>query len=70
MQAEEQISVLQEKRAQHALEVAIFYERQKAWRSALIYYRDIATHFPKSSIAAQAAAKVAELERLVESETQ
>jgi outer membrane assembly lipoprotein YfiO len=69
VKAEEQISVLEEKRAQHALEIAVFYERQKAWRSALIYYRDIATHFPKSSMAVQAAAKVAELERLVETDT-
>jgi len=68
-QAEEQIAALQDKRAQHALEVALFYEKQREWQAALIYYRDIAANYPNSSAATQAVAKIAELERLVEPET-
>jgi outer membrane protein assembly factor BamD len=57
-EAEKHIKVLSEKEAESSFSAGLFYEKQKAWESARIYYRDILDNYPDSSWAAKAAERL------------
>ncbi len=53
-QAEESIGQLNEKQAESNYKIALFYEKQKAYGAAGIYYNDIINNYPQSPWAAKA----------------
>lgn len=57
-EAEKHIRQLNAKEAQGLYSAGVFYEKQKAWKSALIYYRDVVDNYPDSSWAAKAAERI------------
>lgn len=59
------LTVLKDKRAQHEWQVAQFYERQRAWESALMYYYGIMKQYPNTSTASRAAERVRVLEQKI-----
>jgi len=65
-EAEERISMLKEKKAQSLLTTAKFYEGQRRYKSAAVYYRDLVDNYPVSSCAALAREKLALMEERVE----
>jgi len=52
--AENQISLLNEREAQASYSIGLFYEKQKAYTSAEVYYNDVIKNYPKSVWAAKA----------------
>lgn len=62
-EAEKKISQLKEKEAQANYNIAVFYEKQKAFDAARIYYNDIITNYPQSSQAAQALERLQLMEK-------
>lgn len=48
------VTDLQEKLAQKSFENGLFYQRRKAYDSAVIYYNEVVDSYPKSAIAPQA----------------
>jgi outer membrane protein assembly factor BamD len=56
--AEENIHQLNEKEAEASFKTALFYEKQKAYESARIYYNDIINNYPQSPWAAKAMEKL------------
>ncbi|NCA95884.1 MAG: outer membrane protein assembly factor BamD, partial [Methanomicrobia archaeon] len=52
--AQQEISQLQEKEAESSFLIARFYEKQKNYTSARIYYQSIVDQFPNSSWAPKA----------------
>jgi len=59
------IQRLKDKSAEKSLITAQFYESQKHYESAIVYYKDIVNRFPESSIAEKSKAKIEELEKKV-----
>lgn len=53
-QAEKNISELNEKEAEASYKTAVFYEKQKAYEAARIYYNDVINNHPQSPWAAKA----------------
>lgn len=53
-EAEKNIDQLKEKEAENNYNVAVFYEKQKSWEAAKVYYNDILTNHPQSIWAARA----------------
>jgi len=64
-EAEKTVQRLKDKAAMKSLATAQFYERQKQYPSAVVYYREVADKFPTSSFVSQAKAKIEELEKKV-----
>lgn len=64
-EARSDIERLNENEAHKKFDIAHFYELQKDFKSALIYYEYVATHFPKSSWGAQAQQKARDLNEVV-----
>jgi len=64
-EAEKVFDELREKKAQSELKIAEFYERQKQYRSALIYYRDVAGKFQETESAKYAEGKIESLQEKV-----
>ena len=62
-EAEERISELKDKEAEANYKIAQFYEKQKAYDSAKIYYHYVIKDFPKSDWAGKALEKIQALER-------
>ncbi len=62
-EAKESLRHLQEFKAQGLFQVAHFYETQGKPSSAVVYYQQITDQYPDSSVAAQAVAKLSELEQ-------
>lgn len=62
-EAMSQIDILKEKEAQGSLRIAEFYEKQKQYNAARIYYREIITNCSYCVSAAAARAKLKELEK-------
>ncbi|HAJ57283.1 MAG TPA: hypothetical protein DCL35_05885 [Candidatus Omnitrophica bacterium] len=62
-EAEERMDELHGKEAQSNFEVGQFYEKQKAYDSANIYYKYVIKNFPKSEWAQKAAEKMQGMER-------
>lgn len=63
LDAEKNINQIREKEAQASFDIACFYEKQKAFGSARIYYNNIINEYPESPWASQAAAKLQIMER-------
>jgi outer membrane protein assembly factor BamD len=61
-EAKEKIGRLKEKDAQHNFNIAKFYERQKAFESATIYYRYIIKIYPESPWAEKATERLQAIE--------
>ena len=61
-EAKETLSRLREKKAKSALETAKFYERTRHYRSAVVYYKEVAEKYADTSVAEEALNKIAELE--------
>jgi len=57
------IQRLKDKSAEKSMSVAKFYESQKHYESAIIYYQDVVDRFPDSSLINTAEAKIAELKK-------
>jgi len=64
-EASSTIQRLKDKSAEKSMSVAKFYESQKRYESALIYYQDVVDRFPDSSLINTARAKIEELKRKV-----
>jgi outer membrane protein assembly factor BamD len=62
-EAEETLSRLREKKAKSALGTAKFYERTRHYRSAIVYYKEVAERYADTSVAAEALEKINELEK-------
>lgn len=60
-EADKTIQRLKDKSAEKSMMTARFYESQKRYPSAIIYYQDVMTRFPDSSQAPEARAKIEEL---------
>ncbi len=56
---------LQERKAKSLFEIAKFYEKQKLYKSAMIYYEDIVKNYPHTSWAVKAAEKIGTLDKKV-----
>ncbi len=63
LDAEKNISQIRQKEAEASYNTALFYEKQKAFDSAKIYYNSIVSDYPQSPWAAQAAAKLQTMEQ-------
>ncbi len=61
--AEGHIQDLNEKEAKGSYDIAFFYEKQKNWVSARIYYNDVITRYGSTSWAAKAMERLSILER-------
>lgn len=62
-QAVATVEKLQAKEAQGAFRIAGFYEKQKAWEAAAIYYNEIVRNYPDSPLAARAVERLAVIEK-------
>ena len=62
-QAEKNISGLEETEAESNYNIALFYEKQKQYESAEIYYNDVINNYPNSPWAVKAMEKINILEK-------
>ncbi len=62
-EAEKHIRSLNEKEAENSYNAGRFYEKQKSWDSARIYYRDVIDTYPDSSWAVKSAERLAIIEK-------
>lgn len=62
-EADRTVQRLRDKAAEKSFATAKFYEAQKHYDSAIIYYRDVVERFPNSSFVNEAALKVEELKK-------
>ncbi|MCM8796269.1 MAG: tetratricopeptide repeat protein [Candidatus Omnitrophica bacterium] len=62
-EAEKNIKVLREKEAESDYATALFYEKQKQFESAKIYYNDIIVNYADTALAAKALERMQALER-------
>lgn len=60
-EADKTIQRLKDKMAQKSFETAKFYESEKRYEAAILYYKDVVDRFPESSFALTAKAKIEEL---------
>jgi outer membrane protein assembly factor BamD len=61
--AEENINHLREKEAESAYNIGRFYEKQKAWEAARIYYNEVVTNYSNSPWAAKAVERLQIIEK-------
>lgn len=64
-QAEENLSLLSGREVEGTYEVARFYDRQKSYRAAVIYYNDVIRQDPNSDKAARAQARIDQIRAMV-----
>lgn len=62
-EAEKNIEQLKEKEAENYFNTARFYEKQKAYDAAKIYYNDIIKNYPESTFAAKAVERLQVMEK-------
>jgi outer membrane protein assembly factor BamD len=62
-EADKAIGVLKERKADSLLKVAEFYEKQKKYKSAVVYYKEVSGTYPETSAAMVADQKVVELQQ-------
>ena len=65
-QAKEQIRQLREKEAENSFVVAQFYEKQKNYKAAKIYYQVVVDDFEDSSWASKSLVKIREMNEKAE----
>ena len=63
-EAEENLKGLEEKEAQSNYEIGYFYEKQKVYESAKIYYNSVVNNFPYSTWAAKATERISAMEKM------
>ncbi len=68
-EADKTIQRLRDKMAEKSLLTADFYEKQKHYRSAIVYYQDVVDRFPDCSYVDKAKAKIEELKKKMAGET-
>jgi len=66
-EADEYIRALQAEQARGNFEIAKFYERNRRWDGALIYYNEILDKFPESELAGPALARIDAIKKWLES---
>jgi len=64
-EAEKHIEVLNTKEAESSYSAGLFYEKQKAWESARIYYSDVINNYPDSDWAYKAAKRLSIVEKRI-----
>ncbi|MBL7155897.1 MAG: outer membrane protein assembly factor BamD [Candidatus Omnitrophica bacterium] len=64
-EARNTVFLLEEKKAQNLFNTAKFYEGQKRYKSAAIYYREILKKYPESSFGKLAEAKMKKIEKFL-----
>ncbi|MFA6349335.1 MAG: outer membrane protein assembly factor BamD [Candidatus Omnitrophota bacterium] len=69
-EAEKSIALIKDKEAQSSYNIAVFYEKQKAYQAAKIYYQEAIDNYPNTDWAAKAAEKLQELEKLLEKQAE
>ncbi|MFA6142176.1 MAG: tetratricopeptide repeat protein [Candidatus Omnitrophota bacterium] len=69
-EASKTIQRLRDKSAEKSLMTAKFYEDQRHYESAIIYYKDVITRFPDSSFVKTSKAKIEELEKKINKSSQ
>jgi outer membrane protein assembly factor BamD (BamD/ComL family) len=62
-EAQDNIEELREKEAESIYNIAIFYEKQKAYGAAKVYYQDIVDNYPRSPRAAKALERLQVMEK-------
>jgi outer membrane assembly lipoprotein YfiO len=62
-QAEKNIQELKDREAQGYYDIAVFYEKQKAYQAARIYYNTVINDYPRSIWATEALSKLRTLEK-------
>ena len=62
LEAEANIAKLNEKEAESSFNTARFYEKQRSYKAAIIYYNYVVDNYPKSVWAAKSLSKLQELE--------
>lgn len=65
-EADQTIALLKEKKAESLFKSAEFYERQKRYRSAALYYRQILTDYPETSYAVLAKIRLEYIDIILE----
>ena len=65
-EAEKNIGELREKEAGASFNIAVFYEKQKQYDSARIYYKDVVDNYPNSAWLAKAQEKLQAVEKILE----
>jgi outer membrane protein assembly factor BamD len=63
-EAEKNIAILREKEAQSTYDIALFYEKQKAYNAAKIYYNEVINNYQESPMTKKAAERLEIIERL------
>ncbi len=64
-EADKAIDLLRNRKAESLMNVAVFYEKQRKYKSALIYYREILSKYPDTSAAGQVKDKTAYLQKRI-----
>lgn len=64
-EAEKTIQRLKDKSAEKSFSTAEFYEKQKKYTAAVVYYRDVIERYPDSSFASLAKIKIENLEKRI-----
>ncbi len=67
IEADESIKALRTKKAQTSFEVGAFYEKQKKFSSAKVYYQEVVSKYPETALAVEAQKRV---ERIVRQENE
>ncbi len=62
-EAEQNISQLKEKEAASSYSIAVFYEKQKAYKAARIYYENVVNNYPESPWTARAIERLQLMEK-------
>lgn len=66
VEAEKSIAQIQDKEAQASFNIAVFYEKQKAYDAAKIYYQEVINTYSDTAWAAKSAEKLQALEKLLD----
>ena len=61
--ADKVLDTLRERRAKSIFDIARFYERQRHFSAAVVYYKEIADDYSDTSVAAEALSKYTEVEK-------
>jgi outer membrane protein assembly factor BamD len=61
VEADESIKALRAKKAQTSFETAAFYDKNKKYGSAKVYYQEVVTQYPESALAERAKKRLSEL---------
>jgi len=64
-EADKALDLLRNRKAESLMNVAVFYEKQRKYKSALIYYKEILSKYPDTDAAGQAKDKTAHLEKRI-----